>query len=1046
MKKLFVLCTMLLWVAINALAQQKISVSGIVTDENKEPVIGANVSVKDVPGLGTITDLNGRYVIKVEPYNRLVFSYIGYQSQEVLIKNQSKVNIVLKEDVTNAIDEVVITGTGAQTKLTQTGAITTVNVDHLKANPSSSIVNTLAGNVAGVLAMQTSGQPGKNVSEFWIRGISTFGASTSAYVLVDGFERSMDEINIEDIESFSVLKDASATAIYGSKGANGVVLITTKHGKAGKINITAKAETTYNMRTITHEFENGVNYAIFLNEARITRNYEPVYQPEELDIIRLGLDPDLYPNVDWMDLLLKEGAWQHRVNLNMNGGGNTARYFVSFSYLDEQGMYNTDSSLKGDYNTNADYRRYNYRMNTDIDITKSTLLKLGVSGYLSKRNSPGLGDSDVWGELFGYTPIRTPVLYSNGYVPAVGTGNKTNPWVAATQTGFNENWKNTIQTNVTLEQKLDFITKNLKFVGRFGYDTYNDNTIKRHKWPEQWLAERARNEEGELVFKKISGAGNMAQESSSSGNRREFLDLTLNWNRAFKAHHPSATLKYTQDAFVKTVALGDDLKEGVSRRNQALAGRFAYNYNYRYFVDFNFGYNGSENFAKGHRFGFFPAYSLAWNIAEEKIIKKHLKWMNMFKVRYSYGKVGNDNVGTRFPYLYSIADNYKENDQTKYYAGYNWATYGSNKSYNGLRYTKLASNDITWEIATKSDLGIDMALFNDKFTATIDYFDESRSGIYMERAFLPGMVGLDGNKPYANVGEVNSKGFDGNFSYKQKISDVKFTVRGNITYSKNEIIERDEENNVYAYQMKKGYRVNQNRGLIALGLFKDYDDIRNSPTQKYGPVMPGDIKYKDVNGDGVVNDGDIVAIGSTSKPNLIYGLGLSATWKGLDVSLHFQGAGKSQFFTYGKCIWAFTEGQWGNILKGTLDNRWVDAETAQKLGIPANENPNASYPRLSYTDNGNGNTTIYEYKNNYRNSTYWLRNGSYVRLKTIDVGYTLPKKIVNKIHFNNVRIFMTGTNLLTWSSFKLWDPEMGASRGEQYPLAKSITLGLSVNL
>lgn len=1046
MKKIFILFTILLWAAVSALAQQKISISGIVTDENKEPIIGANVSVKDVPGLGTITDINGRYIIKVEPYNRLVFSYIGYRSQEILIKDQTTVNIVLKEDVTNAIDEVVITGTGAQTKLTQTGAITTVNVDHLKANPSSSIVNTLAGNVAGVLAMQTSGQPGKNTSEFWIRGISTFGASTSAYVLVDGFERSMDEINIEDIESFSVLKDASATAIYGSKGANGVVLITTKHGKAGKINITAKAETTYNMRTITPEFEDGVRYANFLNEARITRNYEPVYQPEELKIISLGLDPDLYPNVDWMDLLLKGGAWQHRVNLNMNGGGNTARYFVSFSYLDEQGMYNTDSSLKGDYNTNADYRRYNYRMNTDIDITKSTLLKLGVSGYLSKRNSPGLGDADVWGELFGYTPIRTPVLYSNGYVPAVGTGNKTNPWVASTQTGFNENWKNTIQTNVTLEQKLDFITKNLKFIGRFGYDTYNDNTINRRKWPEQWLAERARDEEGNLLFKKISGSGNMSQESSSSGNRREFLDLTLNWNRTFKSHHPSATLKYTQDAFVKTVALGGDLKEGVSKRNQALAGRFAYNYNYRYFVDFNFGYNGSENFAKGHRFGFFPAYSLAWNIAEEKIIKKHLKWMNMFKIRYSYGKVGNDNVGTRFPYLYSIADNYKEDDQTKYYAGYNWATYGSNKSYNGLRYTKLASNDITWEIATKSDLGIDMALFDDKFTATIDYFDESRSGIYMEREFLPGMVGLDGNKPYANVGEVNSKGFDGNFSYKQKINNVRLTVRGNITYSKNEIIERDEENNVYAYQMKKGYRVNQNRGLIALGLFKDYDDIRNSPTQKYGPVMPGDIKYKDVNGDGAVNDGDIVAIGSTSKPNLIYGLGLSATWKGLDVSLHFQGAGKSQFFTYGKCIWAFTEGQWGNIIKGTLDNRWVDAETAQKLGIPANENPNASYPRLSYTDNGNGNTTIYEYKNNYRNSTYWLRNGSYVRLKTIDVGYTLPKKVVNKIHFNNVRIFMTGTNLLTWSSFKLWDPEMGASRGEQYPLAKSVTLGLSVNL
>ena len=1033
MKKLFVLCTMLLWVAINALAQQKISVSGIVTDENKEPVIGANVSVKDVPGLGTITDLNGRYVIKVEPYNRFEFSYIGYQSQEVLIKNQSKVNIVLKEDVTNAIDEVVITGTGAQTKLTQTGAITTVNVDHLKANPSSSIVNTLAGNVAGVLAMQTSGQPGKNVSEFWIRGISTFGASTSAYVLVDGFERSMDEINIEDIESFSVLKDASATAIYGSKGANGVVLITTKHGKAGKINITAKAETTYNMRTITPEFENGVNYAIFLNEARITRNYEPVYQPEELDIIRLGLDPDLYPNVDWMDLLLKEGAWQHRVNLNMNGGGNTARYFVSFSYLDEQGMYNTDSSLKGDYNTNADYRRYNYRMNTDIDITKSTLLKLGVSGYLSKRNSPGLGDSDVWGELFGYTPIRTPVLYSNGYVPAVGTGNKTNPWVAATQTGFNENWKNTIQTNVTLEQKLDFITKNLKFVGRFGYDTYNDNTIKRHKWPEQWLAERARNEEGELVFKKISGAGNMAQESSSSGNRREFLDLTLNWNRAFKAHHPSATLKYTQDAFVKTVALGDDLKEGVSRRNQALAGRFAYNYNYRYFVDFNFGYNGSENFAKGHRFGFFPAYSLAWNIAEEKIIKKHLKWMNMFKLRYSYGKVGSDKLKIgdttyRFPYLYTIKDDGN---------GWTWSDYGSpDNVYTGMQYTQLASNNVTWEIATKHDAGVDLSLFNDKFTATVDYFHEQRDGIYMERNYLPGIVGVN-TYPKANVGSGRSKGFDGNFAYKQKIGKVNLTVRGNFTYSKNEILEKDEENAVYPYQKEAGYRVNQAKGLIALGLFKDYDDIRNSPQQtNWGKVQPGDIKYKDVNGDGIINGSDEVAIGATTKPNLIYGFGISAQWKGFDFNAHFQGAGKSSFFINGPTVYAFNGSQWGNVLTNLVKDRYVDAETAATLGIPANENPNASYPRLSYGGNDN----------NYRASTYWLRDGSYLRLKTLEVGYTLPKSIVNKIRFNKIRVFFIGTNILTFAKFKEWDPEMGSSNGEKYPLAKTFTLGLTVNI
>ena len=1041
MKKYLSLCIMLLCLCSTVMAQQeKVVVKGVVTDEAKEPLIGVNVTVKDMPGLGSITDMNGHYSITMEPYRQLVFTYIGYESKEVMVKEQRTINVVMKESVTRAVDEVVITGTGVQRKLTQTGAITTVDVGELKRNPSSSIVNALAGNVPGIMARQTSGQPGKNISEFWIRGISTFGANSSAYVLVDGFERSMDEINIEDIETFTVLKDASATAIYGSKGANGVVLITTKRGKAGKIKIDAKVETTYNTRTVTPKFEDGFTYASLMNESRITRNNEAVYKPEELDILRLGLDTDLYPNVDWMDMLLKDGAWSNRINLNMSGGGTTARYFVSASYVKEDGMYNTDESLKDDYNTNAAYHRWNYRLNTDIDITKTTLLKVGVAGFLSKRNSPGLGDGDVWGELFGYNPIKTPVMYSNGYIPAIGSGNKTNPWVAATQTGFNENWTNNIETNISLEQNFDFITKGLKFVGRFGYDSNNQNTIRRLKWPEQWLAERARDPEtGELRWKKISGSQNMKQESSSNGNRREFLDMMLNWDRSFGAHHPSATIKYTQDSYIQTQNLGEDLKTGINKRNQDLAGRVAYNWNYRYFIDFNFGYNGSENFAKGDRFGFFPAFSLAWNIAEEPFIKKHLKWMNMFKVRFSYGKVGNDNVGTRFPYLYTIADRYKNGDNEIIYGGYDWAQYPSSYSFGGLGFADVASNGITWEVAEKNDLGIDLALFNDKFTATIDYFDEKRTGIYMVRNYLPQIVGLNGHNPAANVGAVSSKGFDGHFSYKQRINDVNLTVRGNITYSKNEVLERDEENNVYAYQMQRGYRVDQCKGLIAEGLFKDYDDIRNSPTQSWGKVQPGDIKYRDVNGDGVINDGDQVAIGATSRPNLIYGLGASASWKGLDVNVHFQGAGKSTFFTYGKCVWAFTEGEWGNIFKGMLDNRWVDADTAETLGIPANENPNASYPRLSYQGDNASN-------NNYRNSTFWLKNGRYLRLKTIDVGYTLPKSIVNKMHFNNIRIFLVGTNLLTWSSFKTWDPEMGDPRGESYPLTKSITMGLSVNL
>ena len=1015
---------LLLSCILGAQAQESIVVTGVVTDKNKEPLVGVNITVGDMVGLGTITDINGKYKIKMEPYHRLIFSYIGFDKVEVLVKEQRVINVAMQESEASVIDEVVITGTGAQKKLTVTGAVTDVNVADLKVNPTGSISNALAGNVAGVLAMQTSGQPGQNSSEFWIRGISTFGASNAALVLVDGFERNLDEINIEDIETFVVLKDASTTAIYGSRGANGVILITTKHGKAGKINIDAKVETTYNTRTITPDFVNGYNYASMINEARITRAQEPLYQPYELEILRLGLDPDLYPNVNWKDVLMKDGAMTYRGTVNMNGGGATARYFVSASYIEEQGMYKTDENLRKDYDTNANAKRWNYRLNTDIDITKSTLLKVGVSGSLKKVNEPGLG-GDIWHSIMGQTPISIPLVYSNGYIPAYGTGNQTNPWVLATQTGYNEVWENKIQTNVTLEQKLDFITKGLSFVGRFGYDTNNKNNIKHEKWPEQWKAQRFRDENGELVFERISTEQKMRISSGASGERLEFFEAILQYDRGFKEHHLGGTLKYNQDSKIMTVNIGDDIKKSIPRRHQGLAGRVSYNWNYRYFADFNFGYSGSENFATGHQFGFFPAFSVAWNIAEEPIIKKSLKWMNMFKLRYSYGKVGNDNFGdnVRFPYMYTIGSG----------GGYQWADYNYDKNFGGKIYTDLASNNVTWEIATKHDIGVDLSLFNDKFTATIDYFHEQRDGIYMTRDHLSSMIGLNGKRPKANVGSVLSEGFDGNFAYKQKVGDVNLTIRGNMTYSKNEILERDEAYNVYEYQMDEGHRVDQAKGLIALGLFKDYDDIRNSPRQDFGSVQPGDIKYKDVNGDGVINDGDRVAIGATTKPNLIYGMGISAQWKGLDVNLHFQGAGKSTFFIDGPSVYAFSSGTWGNILSDLVENRWIDSSISNN---PATENPNASYPRLSYGGSGN----------NFRQSTYWLRNGSYLRLKTLEIGYSLPKSMVNKIHFNSMRLFFIGTNLLTFSSFKLWDPELGSSNGEKYPLAKMFTLGLSVNL
>ena len=1027
MKKLFILFWMSCCIVFNALAQEQLNISGTVTDAAGEALIGVSVTVKDAKGLGTITNIDGKYNIKIQQYHTLVFSYIGYKPVNVLVKGDKKIiDVQMSEEKTNAIDEVVVTGLGTQKKLTVTGAITNVDVSQMKQFPSSNFTNALAGNVPGIIAMQSSGQPGKSTSRFWVRGISTFGASASAMILVDGFERNnIDDLNIEDIESFSVLKDASATAIYGSKGANGVILITTKHGKAGKININVKGEASYNTRTITPKFIDAPTYANLLNEARVTRNLAPQYQPEELALIRSGLDPDFYPNVDWSKLLLKNGAMSYRADLSMSGGGNTARYFVSLSYVEDQGMYNTDETLRKKYDTNANYKRWNYRMNVDIDVTPTTIIKLGVSGNLNKRNSPGLGDQYLWSELFGFNALSSPVLYSNGYVPAYGNNiHQMNPWVSSTRTGYNEEWDNNIQTNVTVEQKLDFITKGLSFTGRFGYDTYNSNHIYYRLWPAMYRA-NSRDSQGNIIWDKLFEETSMSQTSGGDGSRHEFLEALLRWERTFdKLHNFSAVSRFTQDERIQTRNIGTDIKNSVSKRNQGLAGQLTYNYALRYFVDFNFGYNGSENFADHHRYGFFPAFSLAWNVAEEPLVKKVLPWLNMFKLRYSWGKVGNDNMG-RFPYLYTL--DYTPN------TGYNWGSNLTSGTMPGIHYTQMASPNVTWEVARKTDFGFDFVAFDNKFSLTMDYFHEKRTGIFIQRMFLPDITGLE-SYPWANVGAVKSKGFDGNFQYKDHIGEINWTVRAHITYSKNTILERDEENNVYAYQYGKGYRVNQQRGLIALGLFRDYDDIRNSPKQSWGTVQPGDIKYKDVNGDGIVDDGDRVAIGATDTPSLIYGLGASVSWRGFDLNLHFQGAGKYTFLINSGAVNAFRDGRWGNILQGITDNRWISSDIS---GTKETENPNAPYPRLSYGYN----------LNNQQSSSFWLRNGRFLRLKNLDIGYTLPKPMVNTIHLESVRIYISGQNLITWSPFKLWDPELDSrQRGQIYPITRSLTAGIQISL
>ena len=1016
--------------------QETIEVTGIVTDPKNEPLVGVNVTAKNIPGFGAITDINGRYKIKVPNYSYLIFSYVGFTKQEVFIKDKKIINVVMVETKETVIDEVVVTGTGTQKKVTVTGAVTTVDVSQLRT-PTASITNALAGNAACILARQTSGQPGSNISEVWIRGSSTFGAGGSALVLVDGFERDMNEINVEDIQDFSVLKDASATAIYGSRGANGVVLITTNRGKEGKTRVNAKVETSYNTRTRTPEFVDGPTYARMMNEALISRSQAPAYSESDLKLFANGLDQDLFPNVDWMNLILKDGAPTYRATVDLTGGGTVARYFISASYVNEGGMYETDRAMT-DYNTNANYHRWNYRMNVDIDLTKTTLLKVGVSGSLDKQNLPGSQYHEIWHSLMGYSPIASPVQYSDGKRAAVGNEGRRNPWVLTTQQGYQETWKNKIQTTVNLEQDLKFITKGLKFYGRFGFDTYTDNGDNRFKWPESWLAERQRTSDGELQFRRIETQKLMDGTMYSSGQRKEYLEAELHYNRTFGDHMLGAVLKYSQDKTTNTSHNGntdsyEKIVQSIQNRHQGFAGRFAYGWKYRYFFDFNFGYNGSENFASGQQFGFFPAYSVAWNIAEESIIKKHLKWLNMFKLRYSYGKVGNDNVGTRFPYV----EKFGTWDEDGYYYG-DIGT--SNYYYTGLTYSRIASNSITWEVAKKHDLGLDFSMFNDKFSGSIDYFHEQRNGIYMLRSYLPQIIGLNHitTKPYANVGSVLSEGFDGNIAYKQKVGEVDLTVRANMTYSKNEIKEYDEENSRYPYKMKYGFRVDQARGLIAEGLFKDYEEIRNRPSQGSG-IMPGDIKYKDVNGDGVINGDDEVPIGATTRTNLIYGFGVSAQWKGFDINLFFDGMTGNKKYNYQR--YCLESGKFNGNYSTKLANSWRP------------DNQHTDIPRFSKTD-GADNGLAY--------TDRWLENGSYFRLKTLDIGYSLPKNLLKKIKLENVRIYTSMENLFTLSKYSGYSPDLGESgsvdigasysvfsRGidqGRYPIPRTFSFGIQLGL
>lgn len=1003
--------------SLQAQEDKKLIIKGVVEDA-LGPIIGASVVAKNQPGVGAITDLDGRFSLKVGAYDVLQITFVGYQPVEIpvlSIKDKNNLKVTMKED-NQTIDEVVVTASGVQKKKTLTGAITNVELKQLNA-PGANLSNSLAGVVPGIIAMQSSGEPGENMSQFWIRGMSTFGAKSGALILVDGVERSFNEIPVEDIESFSVLKDASATAIYGQRGANGVVLITTKRGEKGKVKINVKAGFDWNTPVKVPEYASGYDWARLANEALVGRYENPLYTNEELDIIQHGLDPDLYPNIDWRDLMLKKGAPSYYANISFSGGSDNVRYFVTGRYTGENGRYRTSSS-ENKYNTNSTYERWNYRANVDMNLTRTTVLSVGVGGWLVNRTSPSSSSGDIWQSFASYTPVTAPRKWSTGQWPIVS--GMTTPEYQMTQTGYRTIWENKMETNVGLEQDLSFITKGLKFNGVFAFDTYNKNTIVREKGEELWSAESLRDGNGNLVLKREANAKAMSQAKTVEGDKRYYLRASLDYSRLFAEKHRvgAFAMVYQQETSDVNFA-EDDLMASIPHRTLAYSGRFTYAYKDKYLTEFNWGYTGSENFEKGKQFGFFPAVSVGWVLSEEPFIKKMMPWMDQFKIRASYGEVGNDEIaGRRFPYITLV--NTDDN-------AYSFGEF-TNNSAQGYRIKTMGTPYLTWEVAKKYDVGVDFSFFNSKITGTIDWFLDKRDDIFMKRNQMPLTTGLADQTPMANVGKMKSYGWDGNIAYTQRIGQVNLQLRANFTYQTTDVIDRDEAANELWYKMEKGFQLNQSRGLIALGLFKDQEDIDRSPSQvalSNKTILPGDIKYKDVNGDGVITDDDKVPLGYRETPGLQYGLGLSANWKNWGINMLFQGTGKCDFFVGGNGPHAFHDGKRGNILQVMVDgNRWIPKEIS---GTEATEDPNADWPRLTYTNNNNNN----------RKSTYWLKERKYLRLRNLEITYDLPQMWTRKFLVSNMRIGFIGQNLFTWAPFKWWDPEGTNESGSSYPINRT---------
>lgn len=1052
----------------------KKTITGKVVDTLGVGVPGVTVAVVGQLNSGTQTDNNGKYVLDVAPGTVIRFTYVGFKEQRHTVGAANIINVTLQED--SQLEEVVVTALGQkQRREAIVGSVTSVKVADLKT-PSSNLTNALSGRIAGVIGYQRSGQPGQDNSQFFIRGVTTFGYKQDPLILIDNVELTASDLarlQVDDIESFAILKDASATALYGARGANGVILVSTKTGKVGKARISARVEHSSSQSTQTLELADPITYMKLFNEASIGRNMDPMFTPNQIINTQNtvnkgpGYNEYVYPAVDWLGLLFKKRTSTQRANLGVSGGGGVARYYIAGSYNLDNGVLNTDDRNNND--NNIKFRNYQLRSNVNIDITKTTELVVRLSGNFSEYNGPLATDGGFSTDLYNVAVHTSPVLFP-AYFPADAAnqnaqhilfGNKggtgvnsimfNNPYAALLR-GHKNSSESRMSAQFELNQKLDFITKGLSFKSIFSTNRYSYFDSQMAYSPFYYSVgsyDRPTNQYtlSWLNSSVVNGAPNIAQEYLSyfpgQPNINTFLyaQASVNYDKTFGSHNINTTLIGTAQQTVYNNAKDPKLDRvtlqySLPYRNLGLAGRLTYSYKDRYFVETNFGYNGSERFSEDHRFGFFPTIGAGWIVSNEPFFKPLTKVIDRLKLRGSYGLVGNDAIGSqRFFYKSDVNLNGGGN-----YAqfGYN---YGSERP--GVYINSYENPNITWETSRQTNLALEMTMFK-SLTLIAEVYNNYRYDIFMQRRNVPSTLGLEaidnrtGDPDIgANIGVARSRGIDLDMTYKMNLNAFSMAFRGNLTFAKNKYVNYEEPQWAEQYRYVTGQPISRNFGFIAERLFVDDKEVQNSPSQIFSaggkPPRGGDIKYRDLNNDGRIDDGDKAFIGFPQSPELVYGFGFSSNYKGFDLSAFFTGQARMTFFINPRKVSPFVPSDeqfiLGNtqLLKGFADDHWS----------PENQNLYATYPRLA--------VNAADLENNAQTSTWWMRDGSLLRLKSVEFGYTLPPKLASKLKLSSARIYFNGLNLYTWSSFKMWDPEQGGN-GFAYPIQKVFNVGLNLTL